>query len=734
MLRLAICLVPSVLIAAENGAPVRFDFSSGAAPQFLSTAAADGNYRVTMKLGSKTQACSTTVRAESRRLMIENLFTAAGEFKTAIIAVNVRNSRLTPPPLNAPGGTEVRLNDREKGVLHWDDKLTLEFTGAHPCVDAVEIVKADELPTVFIAGDSTVTDQPREPNASWGQMLTRFFKPGIAIANHAESGETLKSFITGMRLDKMLSYMKAGDYLFIQFGHNDQKANWPQTYVEPLTTYKAYLKVFIAEARRRGATPVLVTSTHRRNFDEHGKIRNTLGDYPEAVRQTAREENVTLIDLNAMSAELYEALGPELSPVAFAANGRDATHHSSYGAYELAKCVVEGVRASSLDLKRFLADDVIPFNPRRPDLKFDFAAGDPQPGYIKVAPSSKYSKQAGFGFEDGSGKYFSVALPEGNNRVTVTLGDREAETVTTVKAELRRLMLEKVRTASGEFVSRSFVVNIRAPQIPGGSEVRLKDREKTSEAWAWDEKLTLEFSGARSAVRSVEITRVDDIPVIYLAGDSTVTDQSREPHNSWGQMLTRFFNDRVAIANHSESGESLKSFIGERRLAKVMSNIKPGDFLIVQMGHNDEKLTGEGVGAFTTYKADLKRFVTEARQHKATPILVTPMHRRNFGPDGKIVNTHGDFPDAVRQVAKEEGVALIDLAAMSKLLYEAMGPEESVKAFAPNDATHHASWGSYELARCIVEAIRKNDFGLKRYLAEDVTPYDPAHPGVPNVN
>ena len=374
------------------------------------------------------------------------------------------------------------------------------------------------------------------------------------------------------------------------------------------------------------------------------------------------------------------------------------------------------------------------------DFKFDFGKGDPAPGHLKVTPSSMYSKEAGYGFEEGSAVklrgdfitgekpfYFSVALPEGNYRVTVMLGDREGDSVTTVKAELRRLMLEKVRTARGEFVTRSFVVNIRRPQIAGGGEVRLKDREKTSEAWAWDEKLTLEFNNAKPAVRRLEIARVD-LPVIYLAGDSTVTDQSREPHNSWGQMLTRFFNDRVAIANHSESGESLKSFIGERRLEKVMSIIKPGDFLMIQMGHNDEKLKGEGVGAFTTFKADLKRFVAEARQHGAKPLLVTPMHRRNFDGDGKIVNTHGNFPEAVRQVAGEESVPLVDLTAMSKVLYEAMGPEESVKAFAPNDATHNASWGSYELARCIVEAIRKNNLELKKYLADDVTPFDPAHP------
>jgi len=348
-------------------APVHFEYADGATPPTVTIPAEEGNYRVLLRVGSTSKNCLTTVRAESRRLMIEKLPTAAGEFKEVTIAVNVRNSRLAPPPANAPGGTEVRLNAREKGVLHWDDQFSLEFTGPHPCVASVDIVKADQLPTVFIAGDSTVTDQPREPNASWGQMFTRFFRSEIAVANHAESGETMKSFITGMRLDKLLSYMKSGDYLFLQFGHNDQKEIWPQTYVEAFTTYKAYLKVFIAEARRRGATPVLVTSMHRRNFDEHGKIRNTLGDYPEAVRQVVREEKVALIDLHAMSAKLYEALGPEKSPVAFAGNGRDATHHSAYGAYELAKCVIEGVRTSDLGLKKFLAEDVKPFDPSKPD-------------------------------------------------------------------------------------------------------------------------------------------------------------------------------------------------------------------------------------------------------------------------------------------------------------------------------------------------------------------------------
>jgi lysophospholipase L1-like esterase len=339
---------------------------AGGKPYFFSVKEPEGNYRVTLQLGDAFAPCITTVKAESRRLMIEQLHSAPGQFVARDIIVNVRDASLPPIPANAPGGDAVRLNDREQGALHWDDKLTLEFSGEHPCVRAIELEKID-LPTIFIAGDSTVTDQPNEPYASWGQMLPRFFKPDIAVANHAESGETLKSFVTGLRLDKLLSRMRPGDYLLIQFGHNDMKENWPQTYAEASTTYKAYLRVFLAETRRRGATPVLVTPMQRRQFDDGGKIRNSLGGYPEAMRQTAREDNVALIDLNAMSVAFYEALGPTKAPLAFADNARDATHHSPYGAYELAKCVIEGIRAAHLDLTQHLNGDAAHFDPAHPD-------------------------------------------------------------------------------------------------------------------------------------------------------------------------------------------------------------------------------------------------------------------------------------------------------------------------------------------------------------------------------
>jgi lysophospholipase L1-like esterase len=125
------------------------------------------------------------------------------------------------------------------------------------------------------------------------------------------------------------------------------------------------LKKFVAAARDHGAIAVLITPVQRRTFDQAGKITNSHGDYPEAVRQVAREEHVPLIDLHAMSTEFYEALGPERSKLAFKEG--DGTHHNNYGSYELAKCIVEGIRSAKLGIAKYLASDAGRFDPKRPD-------------------------------------------------------------------------------------------------------------------------------------------------------------------------------------------------------------------------------------------------------------------------------------------------------------------------------------------------------------------------------
>jgi lysophospholipase L1-like esterase len=223
-------------------------------------------------------------------------------------------------------------------------------------------IASANVPTLYLTGDSTVTDQRVSPAASWGQILPRFFDDRIALANHAESGETLKSFLTELRFDKLLATLRSGDWVLIQFGHNDQKTQWPQTYVEAGTTYKAYLRTYIAEVRRRGATPILVTAPERGNFDAAGRIVASHGAYPDAVRAVAKAESIALIDLHARSKAFYETLGPQRIAKAFSDGGKDRTHHSNYGAYQLAREVVSELRRADPEhtahlAKYLLADD-----------------------------------------------------------------------------------------------------------------------------------------------------------------------------------------------------------------------------------------------------------------------------------------------------------------------------------------------------------------------------------------
>src|SRR4051794_10850268 len=261
-----------------------------------------------------------------------------------------------------------------------------------------------------------------------------------------------------------------------------------------------------------------------------------------------------------------------------------------------------------------------------------------------------------------------------------------------------------------------------------GEVVKFKERERTTEAKAWDDRLTLQFTDTDPKVHELSIERIENLPTLYIAGDSTSTDQAAEPYNSWGQMITRFFKPDIAVANNGESGETLRSFKGEKRWAKMMSVVKPGDYVMIQFGHNDQKEKGEGVGALTTYKADLKAFVADVRQRGATAIVVTPVNRRTFDGKGKIINSLGDFPPAVRQVAEEDHVTMVDLNAMSKPLYEAFGPEESGKLFAKGDGTHHSDFGSYELAKCVAHGLRESRLPLAKLIVPAVESFDPAHP------
>jgi lysophospholipase L1-like esterase len=338
--------------------------------------------------------------------------------------------------------------------------------------------------------------------------------------------------------------------------------------------------------------------------------------------------------------------------------------------------------------------------------------------------------------------YFSARVPEGSYEVRLRLGNPHRPSVNTVKAEARRLLLMNHVLERGEVEDFVFMVNVRSPRISDTDSIRLKPREVNY--MNWDNRLTLEFSGRDPAVHRIEIRPAGRVTTLYLAGNSTVTDQDYAPWASWGQMITRYFDTSAVVANYAESGASLASFKGRGRLDKVMSLIRPGDYLFIEFGHNDQKRKGEGIGPWDSFTELLREFVDLAQDAGASPVLLTPTQRRSFNKQGRIDSTHGDYPAAMKRVAQEMQVPLIDLNEMTRVLYEAWGPEDSRKAFVHypagtfpgqeeelKDNTHFNTFGAHEVALCVLRGILEQGIGLEDRLQHFTGDYHPETPSRP---
>ncbi len=383
------------------------------------------------------------------------------------------------------------------------------------------------------------------------------------------------------------------------------------------------------------------------------------------------------------------------------------------------------------------------------DTKGENLTSTPENEVVILSPTDIYSADKGYGYdftaatgtpEKGKPFFFSVDVPDGNYHVTVAIGSSKAKGVTTVRAESRRLFLENIPTKKGEKQVYSFTVNKRNTKIGDNERVRIKAREQSK--LNWDDKLTIEINGDAPVCSSITISEASaDIPTIWLCGNSTVVDQDYEPWASWGQMIPRWFDDRVCFANYAESGETASTFIAANRLKKILTLMKKGDYIFVEFGHNDQKQKFAGAGAYYNFATCLKTFIDEARKRGATPIFVTPTQRRSFDENGKIKETHADYPDAMRWVAKREGVQLIELHDMTRTFYEAMGVEPSKRAFvhypagtypgqdkAFADNTHFNPYGAYEISKMIVEGMKELNLPLLQALRPDYKAFDPAKP------
>ena len=365
-------------------------------------------------------------------------------------------------------------------------------------------------------------------------------------------------------------------------------------------------------------------------------------------------------------------------------------------------------------------------------LKFSFDAGAVTLGYRAVTNATRYDDAIGYGFEGEN--QFSARVPEGFYDVTVTLGGAQAAT-TSVKAEARRLMLQNVATAPGASVQRTFSVAVKRPDLEGKGNLRLKASQDPRN---WDDRLTLEWGGAKPAVRTLEIVPACKPVGVFIAGDSTVTDQGGEPYTGWGQSLPRFFKAGAVVYNNAQSGDTLASFAAAGLEQKIWEQAQPGDYLLIQFGHNDQK--DKSPDALDKYKANLRKLVANARARKITPVLVTPMERRIF-KGGALVPSLADNAAAMREVGAAEKVAVIDLNAASIELFNTLGAEGSKAAFvhyaagtfpgqdrALRDDSHFNGYGAYELARIVANGLRAQQPNLAKFLTDDAAPFDPSKP------
>jgi lysophospholipase L1-like esterase len=376
--------------------------------------------------------------------------------------------------------------------------------------------------------------------------------------------------------------------------------------------------------------------------------------------------------------------------------------------------------------------------------KYDFgpAGSAAAAGYTLVTPSTLYASTAGFGFEKDSapstcqdrggnaltgdfctrpGEFmFSVKLPQGNYTLTLYLGDPSGTSETTVKAENRRLLFDRVTLGSGRLAVKTITVNRREAKSSDGTvTMTLKDRELGY--YTWDEKLTLRFSGRMPAVAGLELAKADDAVTWFLCGNSTVVDQldsAGEGWSSWGQNIGRFFKPGIAIANYAESGLTAGAFLAMKRLTKLLADSKPGDYVAVEFGHNDQKTQADVDG----YPGNLKAFADQIKAKRCIPIFIIPTAREG---DADPKTSIAGLAEVMRNQAKTLGVATLDLNRMTMQVMAAYGADAE-KCYL--DGTHFTEIGGYELARCVAKGIKDLDNALTPFLLGDRPVLDPAHP------
>ncbi len=503
-------------------------------------------------------------------------------------------------------------------------------------VHAVDSASGNRIPNLFIIGDSTASNGA---DCGWGSHLANYFDTNkINVFNRARGGRSSRTFQTEGLWDKVLDEINAGDFVLIQFGHNDGGAindnhrargsipglgeetqeidNLITKKHEVIHTFGWYMRKFIADTRAKGATPIILSLTVR-NIWKNGRVERGSGNYSKWAAEIAKLQDVAFIDLTGIIADQYEIFGQAKVATFFP---KDHTHTSAEAANFNAALVVSGLK------------------------------------------------------------------------------------------NLKECALPAYLSAKGQEVT-VYSENIMLKQT----------EELMTQTWHPDALPVSE----------------PNLPTLFLIGDSTVrTGRLGDGENGqwgWGAPIADFFErTRINIENRAMGGTSSRTYQTLGLWDEVLADIKPGDFVIMQFGHNDggelndsrrARGTIKGAGEETeeidnlltgkhevvhTYGWYIKKYITDAKAKGATPIVCSLIPRNRWTPDGKVIRSSNDYTKWAAEAAQAEGVPFINLNEIIAKHYEAQERERVTSLyFGPNEHTHTNAAGAMLNAKCVVEGLKE---------------------------
>lgn len=496
------------------------------------------------------------------------------------------------------------------------------------------------LPTLFLIGDSTVRNgrddgqgKGAEGQWGWGNPIAAYFDQArINVVNRAVGGLSSRTYLTSGHWERTLAFVKAGDFVVMQFGHNDEAAvndtkrargtlkgtgdeseeidNLLTQKHEVVHSYGWYLRKFVADTRAKGATPVICSLIPRKAWDKHGKINRNANDYAGWAAEVARQEKVDFIDLNELIATQYDALGREAVMKLFPQVTPDEHTHTNLAGAELnARTVINALKS------------------------------------ITNQPL----------------KVFMVEKP-----------------VETAKVE---------------------------PSKPVEDDRPILDAAKIIQEKPADPKL----------------------PTFFLVGDSTVKSGGTNGAIGWGERLSPFFDtNKINVVNHAMGGRSSRTFFTEGRWGKVLSQMRAGDFVIIQFGHNDGgrigdpkskgRASGSGTGPETvedtkpdgskelvhTYGWYLAHYIADAKAKSVTVILCSPIPHKEKWESIRDFEQHAQWG---AEVAKAGGAHFFDLTLVITAAYKKLGAEK-VNTLFSDARTHTNAVGAQINAGCVIAGLK----------------------------